>query len=351
MSPPLVSSAVGVSSHSDTAITSGACTVTNADQSLVQCAFPDGVGVGYTWRIIVGGVAALAPLLPTSFAPPSVSSVIVSGAPAGANDVPTGGGATIVLMGTCFGSDVRSITVLWNGSPVLGVSLVVRHTMLSFVSPVGSGAAVTLQVVVGGQSTPTWTPLRYTNPSLDRVALQLRQQNEPIVDIHGVVLSPGGVIMNCGVASADGTAAPGGALAVLELTGANLGGNATLVNVSVASAPCILLAHAQDHIVCATSMCRGPLVVTVDGLTSPRDASAYEYVYNTLAQAPTIGSVVPLTGPLSGGTAVTLVGAAFKGAGDVYFQALGDDGELISTRAACVWRGITGMGCTDTSIK
>ena len=333
VSPPLVSSAVGVSSHSDTAITSGACTVTNADQSLVQCAFPDGVGVGYTWRIIVGGVAALAPLLPTSFAPPSVSSVIVSGAPAGANDVPTAGGATSAIP-----------------PPPLFLppgAIADANDEAQF----GELKTVTLQVVVGGQSTPTWTPLRYTNPSLDRVALQLRQQNEPIVDIHGVVLSPGGVIMNCGVASADGTAAPGGALAVLELTGANLGGNATLVNVSVASAPCILLAHAQDHIVCATSMCRGPLVVTVDGLTSPRDASAYEYVYNTLAQAPTIGSVVPLTGPLSGGTAVTLVGAAFKGAGDVYFQALGDDGELISTRAACVWRGITGMGCTDTSIK
>ena len=312
------------------------------------------MGTGHTWRLTIAGVTVAAPAAITSYAAPAITAVIVSGAAPGANDVPTAGGATLVVMGTGFGPDPRLVVVLWNGAPVAGVALVVRHSMLSFPSPPGSGDHVTLRVVVGGQSTPSSSPLlRYTPPSIDSIALQLQPAGQPVVDINGGVVSSGDVAMDCGVVTNDGSPAlAGDAVAVLSLTGRNFGAVAGVVTVAVSAAPCALMALSQTHIVCATSLCRGVISVTVNGVSSPADASVYAYVYNTLAQAPVVTDVQPLSGPLAGNTAVTLVGTAFKESAWVYFQAADrGGGALPGGRAECVWRGVPGMYCTDTMIR
>ena len=256
-SPPLISAAIGTSAATNTTLVSHSCVVVTADQTQAQCAMPEGGGTDYTWRLIVGGVAAVAPPLSTSYAPPTVSAVIVSGAAADADDVPTEGGATIVLVGSCFGPDPHAVTVLWNELPVPGVSLIVRHSLLSFPSPPGTGPRVTLRLVVSGLSTPPRSPLRYTAPSVDAIALQVMPRHEAVLDINGIQVSSGDVVMDCGVTTADGAPVVPGAVAVLVLTGRNYGAHPGVVGVVVGGSPCALLALSQTRVVCATTMCRG----------------------------------------------------------------------------------------------
>ena len=350
VSPPTISSAVGVSAANNLTVTSRNCVVIDVEQTQARYAFPEGVGTGYTWSLIVGGVAAVGPASQTtSYSPPVVTAVILSGAPAGADDVPTAGGVTVVLMGTCLGADPRLLTVFWNGAVVSGSAIVARHRMVSFPSPSGTGRRVSLRVTVGDQSTATWTPLRYANPVVDGITLRSLPPNEPVYAVSGAEIATGDAVMDGGAVSGEGLPTSGG-VAVIVLAGHNFGGDVDVVSVVVGNTPCTLTLHSQSRIECATPLCYGTVTVTVDGVAS-MNGTASEYEYLSLASPPAVHDVVPLTGPLAGGTVVVLTGSGFHGTASVFFNALDASGRPTGAQAECVWRGVPGMACTETSVQ
>ena len=94
----------------------------------------------------------------TSYAPPVVDSVVVSGLGVLADEagfVPTPGGATVTVTGSGFGRDLSLVTVTWRGVRVPGVILVALDSALSFRSPLGEGLGVEVVVTVAGQTAPT----------------------------------------------------------------------------------------------------------------------------------------------------------------------------------------------------
>ncbi len=92
----------------------------------------------------------------------------------------------------------------------------------------------------------------------------------------------------------------------------------------------------------------GPVRVTVAGVPSQ---SGVAYSYNGLRQPPRVVSVVPLVGPASGGTLVTVLGELFGDSATVTFVERAASGALTGNRSECVWRGVPGMGCSDSTIQ
>ena len=120
---------------------------------------PSGVGVGYQWSLVVAGQTSAPSINTTSYAPPVVTSIVVSERGSNATDslaVPTSGGATVTVSGQGFGDLSSRIVVTWNGVPVVGLALVQSHTTLRFPSPAGAGPVVNLVVLVAGQGTSTY---------------------------------------------------------------------------------------------------------------------------------------------------------------------------------------------------
>jgi hypothetical protein len=60
--------------------------------------------------------------------------------------------------------------------------------------------------------------------------------------------------------------------------------------------------------------------------------------------------VVPLVGPIAGGTRVTITGESFGDSAVVAFVERNASGALTGNRSECVWRGVPGMVCNQTVI-
>ena len=93
----------------------------------------------------------------------------------------------------------------------------------------------------------------------------------------------------------------------------------------------------------------GELSVTVAG--QPLAQPVY-YLFADLAKPHVVLAVRPLTGPVRGGTALTLLGSGFGGVAVVELQevsttTVGAGG----SRSLCAWEGLPGMSCNDTMIR
>ena len=91
--------------------------------------------------------------------------------------------------------------------------------------------------------------------------------------------------------------------------------------------------------------------MTVAGQSSDPSVHASSYVYNDLVKPPVIAAVSPVTGPVSGGTVVELVGSGFAGSAVIELAALDGALALTGVRSTCEWRGVPGMSCNDTVVR
>lgn len=165
--PALPVTAVGRSGAGASVVSAEGCTVTPLlrtpsglgpvpDLDEVRCTSPPGVGVGYVWVLTVAGQASPPSNTSTSYAPPAITGLAVSGLGSVAGDVilvPTVGGATVTVRGTGLGASLSLLSVFWNGRPVAGVVLTQVDSVLTFPSPAGGGGNAVVSVEVGGQRT------------------------------------------------------------------------------------------------------------------------------------------------------------------------------------------------------
>jgi hypothetical protein len=228
-------------------VRSTACTVVGAGHTTAHCTSPPGTGTGYSWTLTVAGQQSVPSVQATSYGPPAVTAVTVSGlgsTEGGPLSVPTAGGATVTLLGTNFGGDASRIYLLCNGDAVSGV--VAEHTRLTFPSPVGQGATVRVSLTVAGQVAEDMPLLRYAAPRITGVRLDWSNSSRSLLD--------------CSVVDSDGRPALDSEqeeAAVVVLRGVNFGvGTAT--EVTIGGVVCRLLAPVQHaEVVCETPMCEG----------------------------------------------------------------------------------------------
>jgi hypothetical protein len=233
-----------------TALRATACVVVGAGHTAVRCAAPAGVGTGYAWSLSVAGQASAPSTDTTSYGPPVVTAVSVSGPGAAGGDepgaVPTAGGAVVTLTGLNFGADASRIVLTWDGAVVPGVVVSVPHTVLSFTSLPGQGAPVNVTLTVGGQPAGSAARLPFAAPRVTALRLD---------NAAGT-----GASMDCSAVGADGRPAPGFGPpphATVVIRGVNFGrGDATAA--TIGDAPCVLLAPVEDaQILCRTPLCAG----------------------------------------------------------------------------------------------
>lgn len=97
------------------------------------------------------------------------------------------------------------------------------------------------------------------------------------------------------------------------------------------------------------SRCRaGDVIVTASGVPA---SAPYAYTYKASASSHVVGSVEPLTGPLVGGTAMTIAGSKFGDNATVTFVERNRTGGLTGQRLQCAWRDASGMACSDSEIR
>jgi hypothetical protein len=265
MGIPIV--AVGRQVGGNGVVTTASCVASDKGHTEVRCVSPPGVGTGYAWTLTVAGLASRPSLQLTSYAPPDITAVAVSGLGALVDEpgrVPTAGGATVTLTGHNLGDETGAISVLWNGIPAGGIVILVPHTVVSVVSLPGQGSPARLVLAVAGQATsrmfeqglgsalmiPISVP--YLRPRVVSLSLE-RPQGGVIVPLDCSLVDPDGrpTIVGSGTVG----------FAVLLLLGSNFG-NGSDISVSIRSTPCeLLLGRSIDDILaCKTPLCNGGLV-------------------------------------------------------------------------------------------
>ena len=85
----------------------------------------------------------------------------------------------------------------------------------------------------------------------------------------------------------------------------------------------------------------GTVSITVASQTTVTDNLAYNFL--VLVRPAVIDKVTPLTGPLVGGTVVTITGSGFSSLADVSFVGYDSgSGEVVGPPVDCVWRNSGG---------
>jgi hypothetical protein len=77
----------------------------------------------------------------------------------------------------------------------------------------------------------------------------------------------------------------------------------------------------------------------------------YPYDYHTTAVSHVVATVSPLSGPVAGGTDVTIQGSKLSVNATVTFVERDWSGSMTGARRQCVWRGLPAMGSTDALIR
>ncbi len=228
-------------------VRSSDCTVVGTGHTTAHCTSPPGAGTGYSWALSIAGQASAPSVQTTSYGPPAVASLSVSGSGTVEGEpfsVPTAGGTTVTLFGTNLGGDASRINLLWNGEVVSGV--VATHTRLAFPSPAGQGASVRLSLVVADQVAEDLPLLWYAAPRISSLHLDWSNSSRGYLDCS--------VIDSSGRPLSDMVSEQG---AVVVIRGANFGlRNAT--EVSIGGVACRMIAPVKHtEVVCETPMCSG----------------------------------------------------------------------------------------------
>lgn len=94
----------------------------------------------------------------------------------------------------------------------------------------------------------------------------------------------------------------------------------------------------------------GGIAVTVVDQPS---AVLYTYKFYATAGSHNVTSVAPLSGPVAGGTNVTILGTKLSSHAVVTFVERDGSDTVTGLKAECVWRGLEGsaMGSSDTMIR
>jgi hypothetical protein len=235
------------------------CAVVGRGLTEVHCVTPPGVGVGYRWVLMVAGQASAPSAQATSYGPPAIVSVAVTGIGSRADEplgVPTTGGATVTLTGVNFGNNLDLVGLVWNGVPLGSLVMTSPHTGISFLSPPGQGPTVSLVLVVGGRSTVLGPDGGSGGPFG-----QLGTLSFGVPRVTRVTLTRDAVttLLDCSSVAKDGRPTRStGIRVILALEGSNFGDGSGL-RVDVGDVPCTALAGrvTHTHIDCATEMCRG----------------------------------------------------------------------------------------------
>lgn len=302
----------------ETQLAAGNCSFRVPHHELV-CVTAPGVGTGYYFSVDVGGQTALAEV-PFSYRPPVVTGVHPL-------SVPAAGGATVVITGRHFGTNVLAIQVVAQGSGVVlagtagALSLEHGDTHLSFQSPALASQHTQFVVVVAGQASDTFTlvatpplvfatQLEVSRPpgapsnSSDETALVVLGENFGSAQHTIVRLVPYTVAVD--------SATPGGDISVTQVD------NSTRVE-------CDVVSVSASRIACYTRYVSGVLQADVFGrlLEVPFDM-------REMVRKPVLNSVSPAAVPTTGGL-VTLTGSSMRSQGIVWMQQYAIDAAGVPT--------------------
>ena len=193
---------------------------------------------------------------------------------------PVAGGATLTLTGTGLAG---ATGVLVGGVPATGLR-VVTPTSVTCVSPPGVAGTAAVTLTTAGGTASLAAGYRYVHPAPTITS---------VTPSHGA--TTGGTILSLAGTALTGT------------TQVTIGGVA-LTNLRVVSATAV------TGVVPAGAAGAAALVVSTSGGTA---SSTFRYV-----QPPAITSVLPATGPVAGGTSLTLGGSRFTGAEQVLINGI-----------------------------
>ncbi|WP_406278364.1 IPT/TIG domain-containing protein [Nocardia sp. NBC_00881] len=330
-----------------------AAAFTVVSDSEISATTPPGSGTVGVTVTTAGGTSN--PVLYANVPPPTLASVVP-------NAGPTTGGNTVTLTGTGF-VDVISVTFGANAASFA----VVSDAQISAVVPAGAAGTATITVTATGgasngvsytyvpaptiaavipNSGPTTggntvtidgtgftgatavhfgaTPAAsYTVVSDTRITAVVPARTTGAVTVtatttggtsNGVVYTYAAVPTLTSVAPNSGSTT-GGTTLTLTLTGTNLTGT-TAVRFGATAAVSFTLVSASQISAMAPAGTAGPVAVTITTTGGTSNGVVYTY-----AAVPTLTSVSPNSGPVAGGTTVTLTGTGFTGASAVRFGA------------------------------
>ena len=265
----------GIDFASGATVTVGSAAATNVvvvNSTTITATTPAGAAGGVTVTVTnsSGQSGSLASAF-TYVAPPTVSSV-------SPNNGSTSGGTAVTITGTNF---VSGATVTFGSAAATNV-VVVNSTTITATTPAGSAGAVTVTVTSNGQSGSLTNGFTYVvRPTVSSV-------------------SP-----SSGVA-AGGTS--------VTITGTNFASGATVTFGSAAATNVVVVSSTT---ITATTPAGATGAVTVTVTVDAQSGSltnGFTYVVT-----PTLSSVSPNSGPVAGGTAVTITGTNFASGATVTF--------------------------------
>lgn len=235
---------------------SGACSVQSWSNTLITCAPSAGIG---THDVRVSASGQLSNIVQYTYDPPQLTGV-------SPNSVPTAGGTSIVLQGANFGNSAVSVTVGSSACAVQSRS----HTAITCVAPAG---LTTVKVTVAGTASNTLS-FAYDLPQVT------------------------------GISSGSKPTAGGNTITV---TGSSFGTLVSGNRVEIGSALCAVTSWTHGSISCVAPAGVGTqqLRVVANGHTS----STVNYQYSP----PGIGSLLPSSGLVTGGTPLVIQGQNFGG--------------------------------------
>ncbi len=227
------------------------------------------------------GTSAITPVDRFSYeAAPSVTSVSpVAG--------PLGGGSAVILGGTGF----TGASIVDFGTVAAATYSVVSPTAITVTTPAGSDGPVDVTV-----TTPVGTS------AVNAPADQFTYEGAPVVSAVTPVVGP----------------LTGGT--TVTITGTGFTG-ASAVSFGAVAASSYVIGSATQITAISPLQALGTIDVTVTSssgtsATSPADQFSYE-------ATPSVSAVSPISGPLGGGTSVTVTGSDFSGASAVSFGSVG----------------------------
>ena len=265
----------GTNFASGASLTIGGAAATNVvvvSSTQITATTPAGTAGAATVTVTANGQAASLANGFTYIAAPTVTSVAPS---AGT----TAGGTSITIAGANFAAGA---TVTLGGNPATNV-VVVNTTQITATTPAGGAGPATITVAVNGQAGSLTNGFTYDVPA-----------------------TVGSVSPNTG--------STGGGTSV-TITGTNFVTGATVTFGSNAATNVVVLSSTQLTATTPTGTAGGVTVtVTNPGVAGGSLTNAYSYVV-----VPTVTSISPNSGPMAGGTSVTIAGTNFAAGATVTF--------------------------------
>jgi hypothetical protein len=155
----------------------------------VHCDTPPSVGVGFRWIVRVAGQDSAPSTDTTSYEPPQVSVVTVSGG----SMLPTAGSGVFIIVGSGFGVDGAAVEVTWNGVPLPSPFMLEPQTSIGVATLPGEGFSVTIGLAVGGQRV-----------NLTRAQSVFEFEAPVVTDVRLNTTAMSGVVFDCSAVGANG---------------------------------------------------------------------------------------------------------------------------------------------------